>query len=216
MNRSIELQPVETVAVFDFDGTLTTRGDTLLPFLQRVVGRRRLWSALVALTPVLAGYALGRIPNWRAKEALLVRCLEGYSAAELARLGEQFAQEELCRWLNPAAVERLRFHQRRGDRTVLISASLEVYLQPWGRLMGFDAVLGTRLALVADQVSGRIAGRNCYGPEKVERLRQWLGNPFSYELYAYGDSRGDRELLACVDYPFYRTFTPDSTMLIPE
>ncbi|MCU1390542.1 MAG: Phosphoserine phosphatase, partial [Ilumatobacteraceae bacterium] len=46
--------------------------------------------------------------------------------------------------------------------------------------------------------TGRMAGDNCRGPEKVRRLRAWLADHqlTDAELWAYGDSNGDRELLA--------------------
>ncbi|MBZ0251782.1 MAG: HAD-IB family phosphatase, partial [Candidatus Methylomirabilis sp.] len=83
---------------------------------------------------------------------------------------------------------------------------LDLYLEPWGRKAGFDDVLCSRLALEGGAPTGRLEGGNCFGPEKVARLARALGPLERYELYAYGDSRGDRELLAAAAHPFYKTF----------
>jgi phosphoserine phosphatase len=56
------------------------------------------------------------------------------------------------------------------------------------------------------RITGRLSGRNCYGPEKVERLEEVLGKLDNYLVYAYGDSKGDRELLAVADHGFFRHF----------
>ena len=50
-----------------------------------------------------------------------------------------------------------------------------------------------------------VGGANCRGPQKVVRLRAWLdaryGDDIDVELWAYGDSSGDEELLAFADHP---------------
>ncbi|MGH9000745.1 MAG: haloacid dehalogenase-like hydrolase, partial [Acidimicrobiia bacterium] len=47
------------------------------------------------------------------------------------------------------------------------------------------------------RLTGALLGANCRGAEKVARLREWLGGEeLEVDLWAYGDSRGDAELLA--------------------
>jgi len=202
------------VAVFDFDGTLT-RHDSFLAFLRQSVGVGRFWLGLGVLFPVLLGYALRLIPNWRAKEAVLTYFLKGQSWALVQQWGQRFAQQGIAPLLRPEAVQRLRWHQEQGHQTIVISASLAVYLQPWIAQMGIDAVSGTDLVVEADRVTGKIRGNNCYGPEKVARLRSLLGDPSQFYVYAYGDSRGDRELLAIANAPHYRHFGAASAGTMP-
>jgi phosphatidylglycerophosphatase C len=92
---------------------------------------------------------------------------------------------------------------------VLASASLDLLVEPWARTAGVDDVLATRLQVRDGRLTGLIAGRNCYGREKVARLRALLGDLAGVDLYAYGDSRGDRELLAAAQHPAYRPFHDD-------
>jgi phosphatidylglycerophosphatase C len=87
---------------------------------------------------------------------------------------------------------------------ILVSASLEIYLLPWAKTIGLDQVIGTRLAVQNGLLTGRIIGQNCYGAEKVKRLQAVLGDLSQYCIYAYGDSRGDRELLEIATCPYYR------------
>lgn len=199
-------QKVE-VAVFDFDGTISDR-DSLLPFLRYAVPKRRLALGIPALMPTLAGHGFGLISNSSAKETVLARYLKGMSEAEFRRLGELFAAGILPRLVRPAALERIEWHQRHGHRLVLISASLEAYLEPWGRTAGFDDVLATRLQASGGRLTGRFNGSNCHGAEKVARLRALLGDVEGVVGHAYGDSRGDRELLAVASHPHYRELNP--------
>jgi phosphatidylglycerophosphatase C len=189
-------------AAFDFDGTLTRR-DSLLAFLLFFLGTRRLLSKVAAELPVLAGYVAGVIPNHAAKERFLVRCLGGQAVDRVRESGRRFAEQDLPRLLRPEMMRRLNEHWRLGHTCVLVSASLDVYLLPWAHRAGFHHVLCSQLEVdPAGNLSGRLLSGNCYGPEKARRLAAIL--PDSVELYVYGDSRGDREMLAMADHRYYR------------
>lgn len=193
------------VAAFDFDGTITHR-DTLFSFLLYAVGPLRLGWYAITLIPVLGGYALRLIPNSPAKERVFRRILRGRSEQWLQRMATRFAADVLPSKVRPEALQRLAWHKGQGHRCVVISASLEDYLRPWAEVAGFDGVIATRLQRDNDgRLSGCYDGENCYGPEKVRRLREWLGpNSENVELYAYGDSGGDRELLEFANHAYYK------------
>lgn len=192
------------VAVFDFDGTLTRR-DTLLPFLLYTLGAAAVARHALALSPTLAGYALGLIGNGVAKERVFVRCLAGMRIDELRQEAERFAALILPGLLRHESLQRFDWHKQQGHRCVVISASLELYVRPWGQRAGFDDVIATHLETrEGGRVTGKLSGANCYGIEKVRRLEALLGGRDGYTLYAYGNSRGDRELLLSADYPYYR------------
>lgn len=194
------------VAAFDFDGTLTRR-DTLFPFLLYVVGWPTfVWKFLLSLG-LLTAYALKLMRNDIAKERLLTRFLGGMDSALLQRKGVEFAEQKIQHLLRADAMWRLHWHVQQGHRCVVVSASLELYLQHWAGMMGFSDALGTRLQTQADgRVTGRLEGANCFGAEKMRRLDELLGDRSEYVLYAYGDSRGDKELLSGADHAFYRKF----------
>jgi len=194
------------VAAFDFDGTLTQR-DTMFPFLLHVAG----WGAFVRqvslLAPTLAGYGLGIVRNDIAKERVFTRFLSGMDLIELQRKAEQFSVQKLPGLLRAEAMQRLAWHKKQGHRCVVISASLELYVRPWALATGFDDVLATRLETQEqNRITGKLSGENCFGSEKVRRLEVLLGPRSDYTLYAYGDSRGDRELLSGADHAYYRQF----------
>lgn len=193
-----------TVAAFDFDGTLTCC-DTLMPFLYYYAGPLAFMRDLARSAPTLTAYGLRLMKNDAAKERVLNRFVAGTPLVTLQRQGQAFARDRLPGLVRPAALRRLQWHQQRGHRTVIISASLDVYLKPWAAALGVDHVLCTSLETNdSGLVSGRLGTANCYGPEKLRRLQQALGDGSDYVLYAYGDSRGDRELLASADHSFYR------------
>lgn len=192
------------VAAFDFDGTLTRR-ETLLPFLLHTLGAAAVARHALILSPTLAGYGLGMIRNDVAKEKVFIRCLAGMGMDELQRKGENFAAYVLPGLLRHEAMQRFKWHKQRGHRCVVISASLELYVRPWAQRAGFDDVIATHLETRDDgHVTGKLSGDNCFGIEKVRRLETLLGAREGYTLYAYGDSRGDKELLSSADHAYYR------------
>jgi phosphatidylglycerophosphatase C len=187
-----------TVAAFDFDGTLTRR-DTLVPFLMRVRGRGAVAGALITAAPVLLRAATGRVTRQRAKEALLIRTLNGWWLDELRPVAEEYARHVVENDLRPDRVARLRWHQEQGHEVLLVSASPELYVGPAGRLLGCTAVLASRLELDRrGRVTGRLFGDNVRGAEKERLLRDWLGDAPA-RVWAYGDTAGDAEMLAMAD-----------------
>lgn len=193
-----------TVAAFDFDGTITTH-DSLLPFLRTVVGAKRFYLNLGKLIPIFIKYRLGIITNHQAKQALLHLFLHHQSYSQLLALGESFAKQYIPQIIRPESLPRLRWHQSQNHRCILVSAGLGIYLQPWAKSVGFHDLICTQVVVDKNGITnGNIDGANCFGPEKVKRLINLIGPKNQYTLYAYGDSRGDRELLELADYKYYR------------
>jgi phosphatidylglycerophosphatase C len=138
----------------------------------------------------------------RLKEIIVGGSLRGKLVTDVERVGEQFAQYVLVNWLRPDTLRRLRWHQRSGHRTVLVSASLAAYLRPLALRLGVDDVLCTDSTRSGDRYGDRLNGLNCRAGEKRRRLDQWLEEQrfVGAEVWAYGDSAGDRELLDRADH----------------
>jgi HAD superfamily hydrolase (TIGR01490 family) len=194
----------DTLALFDFDGTLTYR-DSFQAFLFFTLPNWRIALGAAWLSPHLLAYRAGQADNGKTKERVLRYFYQGWSVDYFEGLCHRFAREKLPGLVRPEALERLRWHQEQEHDVWLVSASLESYLWPWSRHQGVYCI-GTRLLHERGCVTGRLATPNCWGPEKVRRVQELL-SPERYDyIFAYGDSRGDRELLSLADYPYYRYF----------
>ncbi|HKA03531.1 MAG TPA: HAD family hydrolase [Acidimicrobiales bacterium] len=178
-----------SIAAFDFDGTLTRR-DCMVPFLRQVAGS----GALVRAVAAESG-AVARRDRDALKAGVVRRLLAGRSLADLSDEGSRFAAEIVARRLRPDTVAILRRHQEAGDRTVLVSASLRPYLDPVAAALRIDHVICTELETRDGVLTGELVDGNCRGPAKATRLQAWLGE-HALEVWAYGDSSGDNELLA--------------------
>jgi phosphatidylglycerophosphatase C len=189
-----------TVAAFDFDGTLTRR-DTLVPFLARVAGWPRVAAAGAAVVPSFVFARDERGDRDAAKARVLARLLTGRPHAAVRRAGDEYGAYLARRKIRDDTRERLEWHRARQHEIVIVSASLAVYLATVGRFLGVDAVLSTELEVdAAGACTGRMLGGNCRGAEKARRLRAYLQSD-DVEVWAYGDSAGDTELLSMADHP---------------
>ena len=197
------------IAAFDCDGTLI-HGDATRCFLLLLRGPIGLVIDLCALAPQLLAWHLGRCSIAQFKEALLNRALQ---SASLRRREIALSQLPLAliAQLNPKAVGRLHWHQQHGHRSLIVTASPEPLIAPIAQYLGVELIATGCSDLLKVKPSSplRLTTPNCKGPEKLRRLEQHLGFlPGPHHLEAYGDSRGDRELLKASAQPHWRSFHP--------
>ena len=192
------------IAAFDFEHTITTK-DTFVPFLYRAFGKYRVRNMFLRLTPQAAMVVVGLTDRDTFKERLIQSLFVGESVDRLRDIGSTHASE-ILNWIRPSARGRIEWHKKRGDRLVMISASLDLYLEPVARELGFDDLLCTRLSVNDQNFDGFLSNKNCRGAEKIRQLRELIGDLSEQELHAYGDSAGDRQLLEAADYSYYRVF----------
>ncbi len=202
----ITLHDRRTLAVFDFDGTLSDR-HTFWRYLRFIATPPVFWAKVLCfLLPEVFGVLLGRRNLMDARAGFIALFLAGMPADVEARHARRFIDGPLRDWIRPEALRRLAWHRQQGHLTVLVSNAPENYLVDWGKSVGFDHVCGTRLRTRDGRLTGEVDGDNCVNAEKVRRLVQTVGQLDQSFVYAYGDSDGDTELLAVADRPFYRNW----------
>ena len=195
----------KTIAVFDFDGTIT-RKDTLLEFIKFSKGSCKFWFGFLIFSPVLVAMKLKMYPNWKAKQRLFSYFYKGVSIEKFNNWGKEFSSE-IAKMIRPKAIEAIKFHKEDGDKIVIISASVENWIKPWAEKAGVDTVLATKIEIGENGLlTGNFLTKNCYGQEKVNRLLSEFPNRNEYRLVAYGDSSGDKELIDFSDEGFYDKF----------
>lgn len=197
----------ETIYCFDFDGTLTTK-DTLIEFIRFAKGDFRTLMGFLQHLPILILMKLHCYPNWEAKQKIFSHFFKDMPIYQFQKICNEFAKESL-HLMRPAGVEMLRDLMVSNQRVIIVSASVEDWVQPFFKHLGLEGVtvLGTRVDGRSGILTGAFSSNNCYGREKVFRIEKFLHIPrSSYELVAFGDSRGDKEMLEFSDYPHYKPF----------
>ena len=192
------------IALFDFDGTITT-DDSLLKFIRFVVGDRNFLLGLVVLSPMLVLYKFKLIPNYKAKQYMLSWFFKGMSKDAFLKVANEYSLVHIDKILRPKAIEKINWHKNQGHKVVVVSASIECWLRPWCEKNGLE-LIATKLEIKDDIVTGKLLSKNCYGVEKVNRIKEIYNlKDFEY-IYSYGDSSGDKQMLELAHEKFYKPF----------
>ncbi|MCL2327923.1 MAG: HAD-IB family hydrolase [Bacteroidetes bacterium] len=194
-----------TIVAFDFDGTITNK-DSFIEFIKFSKGKFQFYAGFLFFSPVLVAMKLRLVANWKVKQWVISYFFKGMTLQEFNLYCEKFSAK-IDTMLQPKFAETLEKYKQNGYEICIVSASIENWLIPWAEKTGISTVLATKLEINKNQIiTGRLLGKNCYGQEKVNRLLEVFPERETYYLIAYGDSGGDRELLAFADENYFRAF----------
>lgn len=183
------------IAIFDLDGTLTTR-DSFASFLLTFGRRRRLYAALSMFPLRVAGYLLRVTKDVQLKQRLLESFFGGVSRSEIREHADWFCREWLPRHRHPVGIPLLQEHLERNHRVVLLSASPDLYVPDIAAALGIRETICTRVEFAGEACTGRLLSENCKGERKLVALKHYLGcDAPPFESFAYGDSRHDLPVL---------------------
>ncbi|MBI1875920.1 MAG: HAD-IB family hydrolase [Acidobacteria bacterium] len=190
------------LALFDFDGTITT-GDTFTPFLRFAIGARRAVLGGLLISPVVIANRFRLISTTKTRPIVARAGFQGVAADTVRALGRRYATEVLPTLVEPKAMERLQWHRSQRDTVAIVSAGLDVYLQPWCEVHGVQLICSE-----LEERDGRMTGRyrrgDCSGPTKARLIRATFDLAGFENVYAYGDTAEDREMLALANKKYYR------------
>lgn len=193
-----------TLALFDFDGTIT-KNDSMIKFIRFAAGDFKFLVGFTVLLPVLISYKLKLMSNHKAKEIVLCYFFKGWSEAKFVKMASEYSLNHIKKILRPEAVKKINWHRQNGHKVVVISASLECWLRPWCEANDLE-LIATKFEIKNGRISGKYLGKNCYGIEKANRIKELYDLSKYNKIYAYGDSKGDKEMLALADERFYKPF----------
>lgn len=211
----------EKIYCFDFDGTLTKK-DTLIEFIKYTMGMPRFLMGFLLYSPLLVLMKLHLFPNWKAKQLIFKHFFGGMTIEEFDECCINFAARNLY-LLRFDGIRLIQEAQRNHERVLVVSASIDNWVRPFFafQMLANVEVLGTQIEVINGKVTGRFKTNNCYGAEKVRRIKEALASisqkerkesaylPFDrrrYHIEAFGDSRGDKEMLAFADQAHYKPF----------
>jgi phosphatidylglycerophosphatase C len=192
------------LALFDFDGTITT-DDSLIKFIRFVLGDLKTLGGMVFLSPMLTAYKLKLIPNYRAKQIMLSYFFKGMDEQQFQKVAEEYSLKFIDSIIRQKAIERIKWHKEQGHTVVIVSASVECWLKGWCEKNNIE-LIGTKLEFKNNKFTGKFSTKNCYGIEKVNRIKQIYNLSDYRTIFAYGDSSGDKEMLAIADKKYYKYF----------
>lgn len=182
--------------IYDFDGTLYA-GDSTMDFLKFSLKKH---PALVRFLPEMGlaavGYYVLRISDKTAMKERFFRIFTGYDAQALVEEFWDTHEKNIFPWY-PGKQQR--------EDDIIISASPEFLLEPICRRLGIRHLMASRV----DAKTGKYTGFNCWGPEKIVRLKEQMGITHCDNFYS--DSKADAPLANIADHAF--TIEKDGTIV---
>ena len=192
---------MKKIYAFDFDGTLTTK-DTLIEFIRYAKGSMALGLGFMRYAHLLVLMKIGLYPNYKAKQKVFAHFFKDTTLDDFNALCKAFAASS-SHLLRPNAIEAIKHAIKEGSEVLIVSASIDNWVQPFFPQV---KVVGTQIEVIDGKLTGRFLSKNCYGQEKVNRILSLYPNRQDYHLTAYGDSRGDKEMLAFADESYFKPF----------
>ena len=204
----LEMGPAgaKVLSVFDFDGTLT-RHDSFVPFLKFAFGKVEFAKRLPRLAGPSVRYLTRRLSRDELKARLIAAFLTDTKEEWVRHKAAEFCGQHWTRLMRPAGLTSVAEERQAGSEVTLCSASPALVLKPFADRLNIK-LIATELEVVDGRLTGRISGDNCRCEAKVLRLEAVYGDLTQYRLRAWGDTRGDHELLAAAQDAHYRHFHP--------
>ena len=193
------------LAIFDLDYTLTKRGTWGRFVLKNLRFRPHRWIPF-ALATVKAQwlYLRRKTPRVYVKQEMMRWSMVGARKEDIIRMAEEFAEKEIMDGLRPGAWKALEEHRARGDEVVIASAAVCVIVEAISRRLNVPHWVSTEMKWENGRLAPDFATENCYGPEKLERVKQLIAqNPGLKQNHThitmYSDSYSDIEMLRFSD-----------------
>ncbi len=192
------------LALFDFDGTIANE-DTFIEFIKYTFGfKRSIWE-FIKLSPFIILYLLRIISIGKLKEIIITHFFKGYLEEDFKRLALDFALQKMPQFIKQSAIKRLEWHKKRDDYIIVVSASIDYWLEAWCKLYDIE-LIASKLEIKNKRITGKFIGKDCNGEEKVRRIKQSLKLASFKYIYAYGNSNGDKPMLELADEKYYNYF----------
>lgn len=182
------------LVLFDFDGTVI-KSDSLIDFIVYSCGWTATLLGFFRLSPHFMRYSLGRLSAGAMKEKLLGYHFKGKSIEELTALGDSFCKDVLPGKLRKEMVEELRRHKQEGNKVCVVTASCNIWIQPFCDTYGIDCI-STELEFRDSTFTGKFSTPNCNLEEKPRRVKLLYVLSDYAGVIAYGNSKADLPLFS--------------------
>ncbi|EPF77388.1 HAD-IB family hydrolase [Acinetobacter rudis] len=188
----------KNLALFDFDGTLYS-GDSFTRFIFYTCSKRHILKNGLKILPWIQAYYLKLYPARSMRPKLFSAIFSQTNLDELQPIIQDYAKQ-LITGLNPELYQQLLQHQQQGDDVVLVSASVDIYLEAVCQLLEIDLIC-TQTEKIDRILTGKYITPDCSEIQKSLRIQQHYQLKDYQYIYAYGNSNEDMDMLKLADFP---------------
>jgi HAD superfamily phosphoserine phosphatase-like hydrolase len=134
------------------------------------------------------------ISNQTAKRIFIKYFFKDTPREDFTSLARNFALQKISSNLNQQIFNFFSEHLKANHTVCIVSASCADWIQPWCNQYGAKFI-GTELEINNGKITGNFTTKNCYGPEKVNRIQTYFDLADFEQIRVYGSGKGDREML---------------------
>ncbi|MDG0760496.1 HAD-IB family hydrolase [Klebsiella quasipneumoniae] len=192
----------KNIAFFDFDGTITHE-DTFTPFIYQSLDAKAIRRGKLRLLPYILAWKMGWLSASAIRQKVFHYAFAGKSQPEILQRGNDHSLAFIPRTLRENAMQRIAWHQARGDTVVVVSASLDVYLRPWCQQHNLE-LLCSEVEFQNGAATGKYQGGDCSGLAKKARILANYALTDYEAIFAHGDTPEDFAMLALATTQIYR------------
>lgn len=187
---------MKKLVLVDFDKTLYKK-DSLIEFTKFYQGNRSFYFGIIRLLPYLIQWKLGIITNEKAKIKYITYFFKEEDYNLFLERGTKFAQTSISRNLDKKISSSVKKHLSKKDTVFIITASCSEWISGWANDLNIK-IISTKLEIENSKLTGKLSSKNCYGIEKVNRIKAEINLDDFETIKVYGNGKGDFEMLQLV------------------
>ena len=189
----------KNLALFDFDGTLCKK-DSFTGFIFYALKKRHIVKQGIKILPWIQAYYLNIYPANSMRLKLFKAMFKDAKASEIQDIAEEYAYQLMAQ-LDVKIYQQLIDHQEQGDDVVLVSASIDIYLEVICHLLNIDLIC-TKTEIIDGKYSGNYSTIDCSSEQKSLRIKEQYNLNLYDNIYAYGNSIEDLDMLSLADFKY--------------
>ena len=189
--------------LFDFDGTLTYK-DTMFLYL-KFYNSTKFYVQFLKHIPLFVLLKLKLADAEKVKKSFISSILKGESRAKIDKKAQSFFEKYERDIFRKNALEFIKNIDRTQTECYIVSASLDIWVKPFAEKLNIK-FLATQAEFENDVFTGKFVGKNCNGSEKVNRITEAVQGKKFDKTIAFGDTSGDREMMAWADESQFEFF----------
>ncbi len=188
---------------FDFDGTLTYK-DTMFMYL-RFYDPTRFRLQFLKHVPLFILLKLKLAETEKVKKSFIGSILKGQTREKIENKSLRFFEMHYPKIIRENALDFIHNIDRENTQSLMVTASLDIWAKPFADAFQMQLV-ATKAEFKNGIFTGNFIGKNCNGKEKLERIRSEISGTRYDKIIAFGDTSGDKPMLAWANEGHYQFF----------
>lgn len=190
------------LALFDFDGTITTR-DTYTKFVISNASIFRIILGGFLLSPLILLNKLKLLPSPLLRPVITKLAFKGTKVDDINQRAQEYVHKYLPKVIRPNMLYQIQKHQESGDRVVVVSASISPYLKIWCKGLSIELIC-SELEEKDGYFTGSYVNGDCSGQRKADSVKNTINLDSFEQVIAYGDTKEDHAMLKLAHESYFR------------